>query len=188
MIHPTLAKPMLSLYLPIRQQKLRNSDTHLERSSPGLICLPKESTHWCGLGVTNNEGVLAVGERRFDSVRHVGISPNLEHLNFVASQGGFEFVYHKGKDYPSYLKIKDYSVHGPNDNAAYIGRHVLSLADNSQKADVFTTERYIEHVVNGEDSTPWFEAIRGIKAGDDLSNTTFVGYQDGKWAVHKGPQ
>lgn len=128
----------------------------------------------------------AVGNRRFEGVRKVGISPNLEHLNFVATEDGFEFVYHKGKDHPAYLEVREYAVHGPNDNASYIGRHVLSRNDNIQKKDLITADRYIEHVLNGEESTPWFEEIRGIRAGDDLSNTSFVGYQDGLWAVYKG--
>lgn len=128
----------------------------------------------------------AVGERRFDQVRNVGISSNLEHLNYVASEKGFEFVYHKGQDHPAYYKIRSYSIQGPNDNATYIGRHVLSRDDQSQKTDLYTMDRYIEHVLNGEESTPWFEQIRGISAGDDLSNTSFVGYQDGFWALYKG--
>ena len=140
---------------------------------------------WSG-SEENGKRFEAVGPRRFDAVRKVGISPNLQHLNFVASKDGMEFVYHKQTDHTKYGQIREYTVAGPEDNANYIGRHVLSRDDGSQVKDVITSSRFIERVSNGEQQTSWFERIHSIQADASLADTSFVGYRDGFWSVYAG--
>ncbi|MEC7986301.1 MAG: hypothetical protein VX278_14140 [Myxococcota bacterium] len=133
-------------------------------------------------------GFVAVGDQRYDAVRKVGISPNLEHLNYVASKDGFEFIYHKTKAQPAYKSIRDYSLNGPNDDAAYIGEHVVSRPDNIQQADVVKLDKSIFHVVQGESKSNWYDSIKYFLSGDDINTASFVAKRNGLWNVYRGTE
>ena len=137
--------------------------------------------------VWSGPNFVAVGENKYDDVRKVGISPNLEHLNYVASKDNFEFIYHKKTEGKKYKSIKDYSLRGSNDDATYIGEHILSKADDGvQKVDLVPQERSIFHVVQGENLSDWYEAIEYFQPKDTIEEASFIAKRKGLWEVYKG--
>jgi hypothetical protein len=136
--------------------------------------------------VWNGPDFVAVGSNHYDRVRKVGISPNLEHLNYVASKDDFELIYHKNAEGKKYKSIQEYSLKGTNDDASYVGEHILSKKDQVQKVDVVSQERSIFHIVQGENTTDWYESIQYFLAGDSFEDASFAAKRKGAWMMYKG--
>ena len=173
------------LVITNNQAKIESFGYHSNVSFVQWTPLSKLNEHTI---VWSGPGFVSVGMNHYDKVRKIGISPNLGHLNYVATKGGFEFVYHKTIEGDKYKSIHDYTLQGENDDATFVGEHLLSREDQIQRVDVLSQNRSIYHIVQGEKKTDWYESILYFMASDNFEAASFLAKRQGAWQIYKGKE